>query len=313
MSNYYYNQPSNPMEELKKFFKNGSVLSVIIIVNLVVWILIQVLKVILFLSGSQDVSLAIGWISHYLAIPAYLPVLTERPWTIITYMFLHLDIWHILFNMLWLYWFGKIFLEYISERKLVAVYLLGGIAGAATYVFAFNVFPVFLPVLPVSYALGASASVMAIVTTIAFYIPAYSIRLLFFGNVRIVYMAIVLFVFDFFMIPSGNAGGHLAHIGGALFGFVYAGILRNSNKDSKQNIKQGFQWFTGFFSGLSRKPGMKKEYNPHHRPVSDDEYNFQKIEKQKKIDEILEKISKGGYDSLTREEKELLFRSSGKR
>ncbi len=315
MANYSYNPPPNPMDELKRFFRSGSVLSLLIIVNAAVWLLIQVIKVFVFLSGNPESVLAIAWITQMFAVPAYIPALAERPWTILSYMFLHTDVWHIMFNMLWLYWFGKIFLEYISEGKLLTVYLLGGIAGGLAYVAAFNLFPVFIPMLPVSFALGASASVMAIVTAISFYVPGYSMRLLFFGNVRIVYLAIFLFIFDFFMIPSGNAGGHLAHIGGALFGFVYAMILKNGKLVSGSYQKTGtaFQGFKDFFGNRNKKSRMKADYNTYKRPVSDDEYNFQKNEKQKKIDEILEKISKGGYDSLTKDEKEFLFRTSGKR
>lgn len=295
MMNYNHSQPANPMDGLKRFFRSGSVLSILIIINVAVWLVIQVLKVFTFLAGTPDSVSALGWITQIFALPASLPALIQHPWTIFSYMFLHIEIWHILFNMLWLYWFGKIFMEYINERKMVAVYLLGGIAGGITYIAAFNVFPVFFPVLPVAFALGASASVMAIVTTISFYVPNYSIRLLFFGNVRIVYIAIFLFVFDFFMIPSGNAGGSLAHIGGALFGFIYAGILKRSK------------------AGQRKSRSDSAGFNPYKRPVSDDEYNYQKNEKQRRIDEILEKISKGGYDSLTRDEKEFLFRTSGKR
>jgi len=293
MNNYYQNQRSTPMEELKRFFRSGSNLSLLILANIGVWLLVQVLKVLVFLFNSPDPGIAVTWVIHYFALPADPAALIERPWTLVTYMFLHEEIWHILFNMIWLYGFGRIFMEYIAGRKLLTVYLLGGISGGLFYVLAFNLFPRFSSVIPLSFALGASAAVMAIVTAISFYVPDYSLRLLFFGNVRIVYMAILLFVSDFFMIPAGNAGGHIAHIGGAIFGFVYAQILKNPPRVSN-------------FSHES-------DNSVHQRPVSDEEYNYQKQEKQRRIDEILEKISKGGYDSLTRDEKEYLFRTSGKR
>lgn len=315
MMNYYQNQPPGMMDEMKRFFRSGSILSMLIIANGAVWLIIQALKVLVFLSGSPDQGSAISWVTHAFAIPAFIPDLIVRPWTIISYMFLHVDIWHILFNMLWLFWFGKIFLEYLSEKKLITVYLLGGISGAFAYVLAFNIFPVFASLIPVSVALGASASVMAIVTAISFYVPNYSIRLLFLGNIRIVYLAIALFVFDFFMIPSGNAGGHVAHIGGAIFGFVYAQTLRAGKTAStnRQSVPGWFQWLKEKFSGSGKRPRMNTTFNSGQRPVSDEEYNIRKMEKQKQIDEILEKISKGGYDSLTRDEKEILFKTSGKR
>lgn len=315
MMNYYQNQTPGLMDEMKRFFRSGSSLSLLIIANGAVWLIIQALKVLVFLSGSPDAGAAISWVTHAFAIPAFLPDLITHPWTLLTYMFLHVDIWHILFNMLWLFWFGKIFLEYLNEKKLVTVYLLGGLSGALAYVLAFNTFPVFAPMIQVSVALGASASVMAIVTAISFYVPNYSIRLLFLGNIRIVYLAIALFVFDFFMIPSGNAGGHVAHIGGAIFGFFYARFLRSGNP-STTNDQLGIgwsQWINRLFKGGQRKPKMNASYNSGQRPVSDEEFNQRKVDKQKQIDEILEKISKGGYDSLTRSEKELLFKTSGKR
>ncbi len=315
MMNYNYNQPPNPMEELKRFFRSGSALSVLILINATVWALVQVIKVVVYLAGGPESGLAEAWVMQNFAIPASLPALIERPWTVITYMFLHVEIWHVLFNMLWLYWFGKIFLEYLNNRKLLTVYLLGGISGGLVYVLAFNFFPRFQAMVPISFAIGASAAVMAIVTTISFYVPQYTVRLLFFGNVRILYMAILLFVFDFFMIPSGNAGGHLAHIGGAIFGFLFAQVIRNSpaaqgNRNSGPSI---FRFAGDFFQRMRRKSPAQSSGGRYQRPVSDEDYNFRKVEMQRKTDEILEKISKGGYDSLTKAEKEFLFRSSNKR
>jgi len=208
--------------------------------------------------------------------------------------------------MLWLYWFGKIFQEYLGNRKLLIVYILGGISGSLVYIFAFNAFPVFSFSLPQSYALGASASVMAIVTAISFKVPNYSVYLLFFGRLRIVYLAVALFIFDFFMIPTGNAGGHIAHIGGALFGFLY---IQLSRKSVGQGYTRNRRW-----SEFFRKKTMHATSNESSsRPFSDEDYNLQKAEKQKRMDDILDKISKGGYDSLTKDEKEFLFKSSGKR
>ncbi len=297
--NYYQNQ--NFAEGLKNFFRQGSSLSILILVNTGIWLFIQVLRVFLFLFNEPDSAVAMTQLFRFLALPAYLPKLGESPWTLLTYMFFHIDIWHILFNMLWLYWFGRIFLEYLDGKKLVTVYLLGGIAGGLLYILAFNAFPAFSALLPKSYALGASASVMAVVAAISFYVPDYSINLLFIGRIRIIYLAVILFIFDFFMIPAGNSGGHLAHIGGALFGFLYTQFL------------PGGKWkiFRDIFPRREKKHSGYRDV--HSRPVSDETYNYERAEKQKRIDEILDKISKGGYDSLSREEKEILFKSSGKK
>ncbi len=312
MMNYQNNQFSNPVNEFKRFFTNGSTLSFLIIVNVAVWVLIQIIKVILFLYNQPDSAIAGSWVIHSLAIPASLTTLASKPWTLFTYMFLHIEIWHLLFNMLWLYWFGKIFMEYLTSGQLFQVYLLGGISGGLVYVLAFNIFPVFFPVVDDSFALGASASVMAIVTTISFYTPNYTIQLLFFGRVKILYLTIILFVFDFFMISSGNAGGHLAHIGGALLGLSYGLILKNSkNRGNFQNNASFFNNFKNKFSGNAGR--YKQSTDPFQRPFTDEQYNIRKKENQKRVDEILEKISKGGYDSLTKEEKNFLFNTSNKR
>jgi membrane associated rhomboid family serine protease len=306
--NYGY---SNPLDEIKRFFRQGSVLSILIIINLAVWVLVKIIQVIFFLFNQPDSAIAQSWITHYFALPAFLPALLSKPWTIFSYMILHIDFWHILFNMLWLYWFGKIFMEYLSSRQLFFTYLFGGISGGLLYVLAFNIFPVFHNILPRSVALGASASVMAIVMAISFYVPNYSIHLIFIGRIKIIYLAIALFVLDFFAIPAGNSGGHIAHIGGAVWGFIYILFLRKNLAKSYSGFSSNnFSWIGKLFSFLGS--GKKSYSNYSQRPKTDDEYNMEKAAKQKKIDHILEKISKGGYESLTKEEKDFLFRSSGK-
>lgn len=313
MMNYNnYNQNQNPFDEIKRFFRQGSALSLLIMINVAVWICVQALKVVFFFYNSPEGGVVDSFLLHILAIPAAVPALFLKPWTIITYMFLHFDIWHVLFNMLWLYWFGRIFTEFLPSRQLVIIYLLGGISGGLFYVFAFNIFPVFSSVLPVSFALGASASVMAIVTSSALYVPNYTIQLFLFGRLKIIYLAAILFVFDFFMIPSGNAGGHIAHIGGAFFGALYIFAYRSSKSASR------FGNSAGFFGNLINLFGKKRQtgqtsYGNYGRPVSDEDYNLRKKDTQKQVDEILDKIAKGGYDCLTKDEKEFLFKTSNKR
>ncbi len=302
------NYTANPLDEVKKFFLKGSVLSRLILINTAIWLLIQVAHV-LFSLYREPTELTDAMVLRYFALPAFIPSLLSKPWTLVTYMFLHLDFWHILFNMLWLFWFGKIFLQYLSEKKLLLTYLLGGITGGLLYVFAFNFFPLYETALPVSIALGASAAVMAIVTAISFYVPDYSIQLLFFGRIKILYLALILFVFDFFAIPGANSGGHIAHIGGAFWGFFYIFLLKRGRMPFSWGLRFGF---ARSFGSLFRRKKMKASVN-YSRPLSDEDYNATKIKNQKKIDHILDKISKGGYDSLTKEEKELLFKSSGKK
>jgi membrane associated rhomboid family serine protease len=241
-----------------------------------------------------------------LSVPASLKGLLSKPWTLITYMFTHKDILHILFNMLWLYWFGRIFLEYLDQRKLVAVYLLGGISGAIVYVLSFNVFPAFSGIVSESVAIGASASAMAIVIAIAAYVPDYTIQLFLFGRIKIKYMALAIFLLTTIMDFSVNSGGKLAHMGGALFGYLYTLNIRKG-RDIGQGINRIIDFFATLFKPRKR---MKVTFK---KPASDYDYNKIKADHQAKINLILDKISKGGYDSLTKDEKDTLFKESQKK
>ncbi len=299
----------NPAIDFKRFFKNSSVLNRLIIINIAVWLVISAFRIFAFLFNVPDDTFT-GYIVEYLALPASFSMLIFRPWTLFTYMFLHIDIFHILFNMLWLYWFGKIFLGYLGSRQLLSIYLLGGIAGGILYIMAYNLFPVFTTAMPMARALGASASVMAVVTAISFYVPNYFVHLIFLGRIKIMYLAIALFVIDFFMIRSSNSGGHIAHIGGALWGFAFAYYLRKG-KDIGKPFRVNLKSFSKPF--LKEKKTTFRNVYSNQRPVSDEKYNKDRAAEGKKIDEILDKISKSGYESLSKEEKEMLFNMSNKK
>lgn len=290
-------------DEIKNGFRKGSYLTRLIYINIAVFLLVAVVSIISVLMKNPEIEIrSIG----FLAVPASLKVLLSRPWTIFTYMFTHQEIWHILFNMLWLYWFGRIFLEYLDQKKLVAVYLLGGICGALVYVLSFNIFPAFTEQVQTSVALGASASVMAVVMAIAAYVPNYTVNLFMLGRIRIIYVALTIFVLTSVMDFSVNSGGKLAHIGGAIFGYIY--ILRmKKGRDTGKVINKLLDSITTIFRPRKK---MKVTYK---KPATDYEYNKARAEHQAKINIILDKISKGGYDSLTREEKETLFRESQKK
>jgi membrane associated rhomboid family serine protease len=290
-------------DDIKTTFRNGSNLTRLIFINIAVFVLITIISVMGFLLNNPILSdKAIDLFS----VPASLNVLILRPWTLITYMFSHKGIWHILFNMLWLYWFGKIFLEYLSERKLVAVYLLGGISGALVYILSFNIFPAFAGIVADSVAIGASASVMAIVIAIATYVPDYTVQLFILGRIKIKFMALAIFVLTSIMDFSVNSGGKLAHIGGAFFGYFYILNLKHG-----RDIGKGLNRILDFFVTIF-KPRRKLKVT-HKKVATEYEYNKIKAEHQKKINAILDKISKGGYDSLTKEEKETLFNESQKK
>ncbi len=299
-------QQRNPFDDIKRFFKNGSMLSKLMAYNIIVWLSIAIIGVFAFLFGSTSAFID-GFITKWFAVPADLSNLAQAPWTLFTYMFLHIDFFHILFNMLWLYWFGSIFTQYLTKRQLLNTYIIGGLAGSALYILAFNIFPAFSDVLPFSRALGASASVMAIVAAISFYVPDYNIQLLFIGRIKLLYFALIYLVMDFLMIKSGNAGGHIAHLGGALYGIAFAMMLR---KGKDLGSVMNFQWFRKMFykPRMQAKPGN----NQDARPKTDDEYSYDKAKQQQEIDRILDKIAKSGYSSLTREEKDKLFNVSKK-
>ena len=291
-------------DEIKATFRNGNNLTRLIYINIAFFIIITITGVIGFLLVKPEI---INQTIRFLSVPSSFQTLLVRPWTLITYMFTHKELLHILVNLLWLYWFGKIFLEYLDQKKLVAVYLLGGIAGAFTYVLSYNIFPAFQSVAGESIPLlGASASVMAIVVAIAAYVPDYTVYLFLLGRVKIKYIALGIFIFTSVMDFSVNSGGKLAHIGGAVFGYLYILSYRQG-----RDIGKGINIIIDFFFTLF-KPAKKLKVT-YKRPADDYEYNKVKVDHQKEINKILDKISKGGYDSLTKAEKEILFRESQKK
>lgn len=288
------------IDDLKHQYKTGTTLVKFIFINAAVFVLVHIIGLIIyFFTGVPGSELVAYWLS----LPADLEQLLYRPWTIITYMFLHTGFIHLAFNMLILYFGGQIFLQFLDSKKLLGTYLLGGIAGGILYILSFNLFPVFTPIVKGALALGASASVMAVLIAIAAYVPNFSVRLVLIGEVKLKYIALFYIVMDIISIPNGNAGGHLAHLGGAFFGFYFAYQLRKG-KDITVGINRLLNYLSALFSG---KRKMKVVYKKPGKTKSDMEYNAQKKANQEKIDEILDKISKSGYDSLSKDEKAILF------
>jgi len=290
-------------DDIRNTFRNGNNLIKLIYINIAVFLLITLSAIAGFLLKNPIIP---DRLMSFISVPSSLTSLILKPWTIISYMFVHKDIWHILFNMLWLYWFGKIFLEYLDQRKLVAVYLLGGISGSLLYIISFNIFPAFDGLVGESVAIGASASVLAVVVAISAYVPDYSVQLFLLGRVKIKYLALAIFVFTSVMDFSVNSGGKLAHIGGALFGYFYTLNLRRG-RDAGKYINRLIDSLASIF-----KPAKKMKVT-YKKPANEYDYNKIRAEKQAKVNAILDKISKGGYDSLTKEEKETLFRESQKK
>ena len=278
-------------------FKQSEMLNKLIYINLGVFVVVKAVDIVIMMLGLQEANPVVGFLAAY----SDLHDLLRHPWGVVTYMFLHQGFLHILFNLLWLFWFGRIFSEYFTGRQLVNVYICGGLAGALLYILSFNVFPIFDGVH--SMAIGASAAVYAIVLATAVYVPNYTVYVMFLGQVRIKWIAVFCVISDLALLESGNAGGHIAHIGGAIFGACYTLALRRGT-DIAGWVGRLTDGFTGLFK---RKPKMKVSYK---RSESDYDYNARKHNEQKEIDAILDKIAKSGYNGLSEDEKRTLFRNS---
>ena len=227
-------------------------------------------------------------------------------------MFMHANFMHILFNMLWLYWFGSLFLYFFSGKHLRGLYILGGICGGLLYMVSYNVFPYFDSVIASSTLVGASASVLAIVVATAYREPNYRVQLLLFGAVRLKYLALIVVATDLLFITSSNAGGHIAHLGGALAGLWFAASLKKGT-DITAWINKAIDAILALFERKTwqRKPKMKVHYgNSNAARQKDYDYNARKKAQSDEIDRILDKLKKSGYESLTTQEKKSLFDAS---
>lgn len=303
-------------EELKNAFnRSDNGLIRIILINLIVYALLIVLRVILNLSGAEQVY---GWIMSQLMLPSSLGAFVSRPWTLITYMFTHQDFFHILFNMLFLYWFGQLVMEYLGSKKFINIFVLGGLAGGVLYMLIYNLLPYFQNQVDMSVLLGASAGVSAIIVAAATLVPNHSFMLLFIGPVKIKYIALVYVIFKSFAGLDGpNAGGELAHLGGALIGYLYIVQLRKGN-DIGGWISGFLDWVKGLFQKRShiRVSHKQSSYSGSRRQQSYSKPADAKTAKgrspleQDEIDAILDKISEKGYESLSKEEKQKLFNAS---
>lgn len=210
-------------------------------------------------------------------------------------MFYHTSFVHIILNLLAFYGFGRLFLQFLSQRQLLGVYFLGGILGALFFILAYNLVPMFANSKNVAIAIGASGAIMAVMFATARIAPNHIVRLSFIGNIKMKYLALIVIGIDILCIPLGNAGGHIAHLGGAAFGYIFA-LCYKHNHD-----------LTAFLAFIERPRKQHKISNYH---TIDSDYNQRKATRDKNIDRILEKISESGYASLSDKEKEYLFKNS---
>ncbi|MBE6288423.1 MAG: rhomboid family intramembrane serine protease [Mediterranea massiliensis] len=286
--------------DLKNNFRRGNIAVQLIYINVALFVLTLFLSVLLQLFNLRMPSF-----SEWLGVSASITTFLMRPWTLVTYMFMHVDFLHILFNMLWLYWFGTLFLQIFSAKHLRGLYLLGGICGGVLYMLSFNIFPYFHPLIDFSYMVGASASVLAIVAASAYRLPEYPIQLFLFGTIRLKYLALIVIIVDVLFVTSANGGGHIAHLGGALAGLWFAAALQKG-KDVTAWLNKAIDALIALFD-KKEKPRMKVKQGGRRQEY---DYNARKKEQNAEIDRILEKLKESGYESLTTEEKKSLFDAS---
>tara|TARA_R110002124_G_scaffold6123_1_gene37401 strand:+ start:148088 stop:148966 length:879 start_codon:yes stop_codon:yes gene_type:complete len=279
-------------------FKTANIIVKLIAINVGIFILVNLIA--FFMQMGQ------GTLAKWFVLPDDLGKLILQPWSLFTYSFLHFGFWHILFNMLWLHWFGRFILNLFSEKRFLTVYLLGALFGGLTYVVAYNIFPVFSNTK--GFLIGASGAVMAIMVFIATYTPNTAVRIFTF-TIKLWQIAVFLLVFDLVRLPtSGNAGGLLAHLGGAFFGYIYAQQLSNG-KDIGKWFENLIDWVQQLFKPKEKKPLKTVHRTSPTRSNTAKKNTVSKSENQKKVDAILDKIGKSGYESLTKAEKDFLFKA----
>ena len=293
------------INNLKESFKAGNFLTKLIYINVGVFMVVNLaLYICLWTKTSTH------WL-QYLELPAFLPSLWKQPWSLLTYMFLHTHFAHLIFNLIALYYFGQLFLHYFSQKQLVAVYIWGGLAGAAAYLAAFMLIPHFSSLRMVSYLLGASASVMAILFAAVAYAPNQTVQVTLIGEVRLKYIGLAFLAIDLLGLGAINSGGSISHLGGALMGYIFALCLQKGN-DISLPITRIIDWIVNHWPTgiLQPKKHIKVTVN-NTANMSDAEWNRQQKQqaqkRQERIDQILEKIKKSGYQNLTDEEKKSLF------
>ena len=292
------------LDNIKQTFKQGSSLIKLIYINASVFILLKLILILFLLFNISG-----SFILPYLAVPADLTELTHKAWTPLTYMFLHEGVLHIFFNMFTLFWFGRIFLMYFSEKQLVGLYLIGGLLAALFYVVAYNLFPYYTSTLHQSVLLGASGSIMAIIVATAFRSPNMELQVLFLGNIKLKYIAVFFVLTSLFGITSNNGGGELAHLGGALAGYLFVVSLRHG-----KDLTKGISIMLDTLSNLFGPRKLKVKHNPNRKKptMSDAEFNMNKARNMVEIDRILDKIKTSGYENLSTEEKKKLFEQGKK-
>lgn len=297
------------IDNIKHQLAHGGMTIKLIFINVVLFLGIRVLDIFSELMGSSSYTFIDTFITPIFGLHTKLVPFLTHPWTLFTHMFTHYTVMHLLWNMVFLYFAGKLFEQLFNSRRLLSTYILGGLLGGLLEVLAHLIFPKLQ--LTNDIVIGASGSVMAIFIAIAFYRPDTKINLFGLLPVKIIYLAIAFILMDVLNLGSGDSTAHFAHLGGAILG-----VWSIQNVQSSTNIVTLFQQFTRAFMHIfAKKDATKmkvKKGGQSMRHKSDEQYNQERKIKQEVIDKILDKISKSGYESLTKKEKDYLFNQSKK-
>ena len=288
--------------------QDGNALVMMIAILAIVFCIFKFIYITYYLSGLSETSFYKN-IFNWFRLPANVDKLMTRPWTILTYMFMHDGVFHLLGNLLWLWAFGYILQDLAGNNKLIPLFIYGGLAGAFLFVLSFNIFPRLVAEMPETTLEGASAGVMAVAIATTTLAPDYRIFPMINGGIPLWVLTIIFIIIDFASIPGQNGGGHIAHLGGAAFGFIFILQLRKGN-DWSVWMNNFFTWAGNLFNPEKKewKKTARKEYFYKTKGTQP----FKKVSNitQKRIDEILDKINVQGYRFLTDEEKEILKRAS---
>ncbi len=291
--------------------QGGNTVVTLIAINLVIFIIFQFIKVVYrfqFDTSEAAVAAYRRDILYWFTLPADTGKMLTRPWTILTHMFVHDDIWHVFGNMLWLWVFGSIMQDLTGNRKIIPVYIYGALCGALAYVLAFNLLPGFKPLLPGATALGASAGLMAIAVATTVVAPGYRIFPMLRGGIPLWVITSLYLIIDLAFIPYSNPGGRIAHLAGAFMGFLFIFFMRRGY-DWSEWMNNLFDWFNNLFNPDKPKKGKDIRQELFYKTGTMPFHKTPNITQQR-IDDILDKINQKGFETLTDEEKELLKRAS---
>lgn len=291
--------------------QDGNALTILIAINLIVFVLLAFVKVIYFFTDGNNGTAAFeNNFFYWVTLPADLQLFINRPWTLLTHMFVHdmRNVWHILGNMIWLWAFGYILQDLAGNRKLVPLFIYGALAGAFAYMLAFNIIPPLKENLPLARMCGASAGIMAIAIGATTLAPNYRIFTMLNGGIPIWVITVLFLIIDLATIPDSNSGGHIAHIAGGVMGFLYASMLQRGY-DWGGWMNNFYDWVSNLFNPDKPRKGKVVKSQLFYKATVDP-YKKTPSVTQQRIDEILDKIGQKGYHSLSEDEKEILKRAS---